>query len=145
MSAVRRAASPQDATAFPQRNSHFVMNVHARWREPAMDKACIDWARGLFEAAKPYAAGTAYVNFMPEDEVDRVEAAYGGNYRRLAGDQAALRPAEPVPHEPELAAEAEPARRLRCVTRAGALDINCPHGILALGGILSLCLPNERR
>ncbi|TIP76576.1 MAG: FAD-linked oxidase, partial [Mesorhizobium sp.] len=25
----------------------------------------------------------AYVNFMPEDEVDRVEAAYGGNYRRL--------------------------------------------------------------
>lgn len=72
-----------DATAFPQRNSHFVMNVHARWREPTMDKACIDWARGIYEATKPYAAGTAYVNFMPEDEVDRVEAAYGGNYRRL--------------------------------------------------------------
>ncbi len=26
----------------------------------------------------------SYINFMPEDEVDRVEAAYGGNYRRLA-------------------------------------------------------------
>ncbi|TIX56785.1 MAG: FAD-linked oxidase, partial [Mesorhizobium sp.] len=25
----------------------------------------------------------AYVNFMPEDETDRIEAAYGGNYRRL--------------------------------------------------------------
>jgi FAD/FMN-containing dehydrogenase len=73
----------QDATAFPQRNSHFVMNVHARWREPAMDQACIGWARKVFEAAKPHAAGTAYINFMPEDEVDRVEAAYGGNYRRL--------------------------------------------------------------
>ncbi len=72
-----------DATAFPQRNSHFVMNVHARWREPAMDKTCIDWARGLYEAVKPYAAGTVYVNFMPEDEAGRVEAAYGGNYRRL--------------------------------------------------------------
>lgn len=72
-----------DATAFPQRNSHFVMNVHARWRDPAMDKVCIDWARGLYEAAKPYAAGTVYVNFMPEDEAGRVEAAYGGNYRRL--------------------------------------------------------------
>ncbi|MGO4706505.1 FAD-binding oxidoreductase [Microvirga sp. 2MCAF38] len=72
-----------DATAFPQRNSHFVMNVHARWREPAMDKACIGWARKIFEAAKPYAAGTAYINFMPEDEPDRVEAAYGDNYRRL--------------------------------------------------------------
>ena len=65
-------------------DSHFVMNVHARWREPAMDQACIGWAREVFEAAKPHAAGTAYINFMPEDELDRVEAAYGGNYRRLA-------------------------------------------------------------
>ena len=72
-----------DATAFPQRSSHFVMNVHARWREPTMDQACIGWARQLFEAAKLHAAGTAYINFMPEDELDRVEAAYGSNYRRL--------------------------------------------------------------
>lgn len=48
-----------------------------------MDKTCIGWARGIYEAAKPFAAGTAYINFMPEDEVDRVEAAYGANYRRL--------------------------------------------------------------
>jgi FAD/FMN-containing dehydrogenase len=75
---------PVSATAFPQRNSHFVMNVHARWRDPAMDGACIGWARGLFEAARPLSAGTAYVNFMPEDEAERVEAAYGENYRRLA-------------------------------------------------------------
>jgi FAD/FMN-containing dehydrogenase len=79
--AGRVAAS---ATAFPQRNSHFVMNVHARWREAAMDQACIGWARQLFEAAKPHSAGTAYINFMPEDETDRVEAAYGDNYKRLA-------------------------------------------------------------
>ncbi|MDK1489994.1 FAD-binding oxidoreductase [Sinorhizobium sp. 7-81] len=72
-----------EETAFPQRSSHFVMNVHARWREPEMDPVCIDWARRLFEAAKPYAAGTAYINFMPADEVDRVEAAYGSNYGRL--------------------------------------------------------------
>ncbi|MGK9334935.1 FAD-binding oxidoreductase [Sinorhizobium meliloti] len=72
-----------EETAFPQRNSHFVINVHGRWRDAAMDQACIDWARHLFEAAKPYAAGTAYVNFMPEDELDRVEAAYGANYGRL--------------------------------------------------------------
>jgi len=73
-----------DATAFPQRNSHFVMNVHGRWREAKDDRACIDWARALFEAARPHAAGTAYVNFMPGDEMDRVEAAYGSNYQRLA-------------------------------------------------------------
>ncbi|ASY63953.1 Small Molecule Metabolism [Sinorhizobium sojae CCBAU 05684] len=72
-----------EETAFPQRNSHFVMNVHARWREPAMDETCIGWARDVYEAMRPHAAGTVYVNFMPADEVNRVEAAYGGNYQRL--------------------------------------------------------------
>jgi FAD/FMN-containing dehydrogenase len=74
----------REKTAFPQRNSHFVMNVHARWREKAMDPACTGWAKSLFEATKPHAIGTAYINFMPEDETDRVETAYGVNYRRLA-------------------------------------------------------------
>ncbi len=72
------------ATAFPQRSSHYVMNVHARWREADMDRPCIDWARSVYEAARPHAVGTAYINFMPGDEAERVEAAYAGNYRRLA-------------------------------------------------------------
>jgi len=72
------------ATAFPQRSTHFVMNVHARWREVGMDNACISWAKALFSAAAPHASGTAYVNFMPYDEPERVEAAYGANYRRLS-------------------------------------------------------------
>ena len=73
-----------ESTAFPQRSSHFVMNVHARWREKTMDAPCIGWAREVFEKTKSEAAETAYVNFMPEDEPDRVEEAYGVNYRRLA-------------------------------------------------------------
>jgi FAD/FMN-containing dehydrogenase len=76
---------PLEASAFPQRDAHFVMNVHTRWRESSMDEAYIGWARKLFAAAAPHASGTAYVNFMPGDEADRVEAAYGNNYRRLAG------------------------------------------------------------
>jgi len=76
--------TPVEATAFPQRSAHFVMNVHARWREPSMDEACVGWAKTLFAAVAPHASGTAYVNFMPADEADRVETVYGGNYRRLA-------------------------------------------------------------
>jgi hypothetical protein len=38
-------------------------------------------ARALHEAAKPYAAD---INFMPEDETDRLGSACGPNYRRLA-------------------------------------------------------------
>jgi hypothetical protein len=60
------------------------LNVHTRWRSPADDGKCVQWARDFFRATAPYAAGTAYVNFMPEDEIDRVRSAYGPNYDRLA-------------------------------------------------------------
>jgi len=73
-----------DATAFSQRNAHFGMSVHARWREDAMDKRYIAWAKKIFDAAAPIAIGTAYVNFMPGDEVERLEKAYGTSYHRLA-------------------------------------------------------------
>jgi FAD/FMN-containing dehydrogenase len=73
-----------NATPWPNRDAHFVMNVHTRWREKAEDAACIAWARQLFEAVAPFASGSVYVNFMPDDEKDRVERAYGANYRRLA-------------------------------------------------------------
>ncbi len=76
---------PAGATAYPHRDVAFVVNVHARWREPAQDQACIAWARGLFDALAPHATGGVYVNFMPEDEAQRVAAgAYGPNHARLA-------------------------------------------------------------
>ena len=73
-----------DATAWSNRNAHFIMNVHTRWRDRAEDSACVAWARRLFDAAAPFASGSVYVNFMPDDEKDRVANAYGANYRRLA-------------------------------------------------------------
>jgi FAD/FMN-containing dehydrogenase len=76
---------PVEATAYPHRDIEFVMNVHTRWREAAQDQACVAWARQLFDAATPFATGGVYVNFMPEDEAQRVQkGAYGKNYERLA-------------------------------------------------------------
>jgi FAD/FMN-containing dehydrogenase len=72
------------ATAWPNRDAHFIMNAHTRWRDKAQDSACVAWARQLFDATAPFAAGSVYVNFMPGDENDRIEKAYGTNYRRLA-------------------------------------------------------------
>ncbi len=59
------------------------MNVHTRWRDAAQDTACIGWARKLFQAAAKYALGSAYVNFMPDDESERIEKVYGPNFKRL--------------------------------------------------------------
>jgi FAD/FMN-containing dehydrogenase len=78
------ARVPLSATAFPQRNAHFGMNVHARWQDRSDDADCIQWARKSFEATASFASGTAYVNFMPNDEGERVETAYGANYVKLA-------------------------------------------------------------
>jgi FAD/FMN-containing dehydrogenase len=72
------------ATAYPHRSANFVMNVHTRWEDRKQDQACAGWAREFFRATAPYATGGVYVNFLSEDEKDRVGAAYGTNYRRLA-------------------------------------------------------------
>ncbi len=77
---------PVGDTPYPHRDIDFVVNVHTRWREAAEDAGCIAWARGLFDALTPHATGGVYVNFMPEDETQRVaKGAYGPNYDRLVG------------------------------------------------------------
>jgi FAD/FMN-containing dehydrogenase len=81
--AVNRTAA--GVTAYPHRNVEYVMNVHTRWREPSQDSECVAWARACFDATAPHSTGGVYVNFMPEDESQRVRAgAYGSNYERLA-------------------------------------------------------------
>jgi FAD/FMN-containing dehydrogenase len=74
---------PENATAYSHRDGQFVMNVHGRWVDPAKDDQCIGWARDLFRAAAPFATGAVYVNFLTQEEEDRVRAAYGSNYDRL--------------------------------------------------------------
>ncbi len=75
---------PADRTAYGHRDAQYVMNVHGRWADPAKDAECIGWARDLFRATTPFATGSMYVNFMTEDDHERVKAAYGPNYARLA-------------------------------------------------------------
>jgi FAD/FMN-containing dehydrogenase len=72
------------AMAYGHRDAEFVVNVHARWREASQDPMCILWARRVFQGLAPYASSGAYVNFMTEDEANRVASAYGANHARLA-------------------------------------------------------------
>lgn len=88
--AMARVAA--DTTAYPNRDAHFILNVHTRWQDAGEDELCVGWAREFFDASAPHSSGTVYVNFMPEDESDRVEGAYAGNYERLAGIKAQYDP-----------------------------------------------------
>jgi FAD/FMN-containing dehydrogenase len=81
-----------DTTAYPHRDANFVMNVHTRWRDRDDEQTAIKWAREFFAATAPHATGGVYVNFMPEDETERVPGAYGSNYTRLAALKAKYDP-----------------------------------------------------
>ena len=72
-----------DATAFVARDARYVMNVHGRWSDPADDEKVRSWARRVFSAAAVHATGSGYVNFLTEDEGERVAASYGVNHARL--------------------------------------------------------------
>ena len=74
---------PADATAYRDRDAEFVMNVHGRWEDPAKDQDAIAWCRSLFDAATPHATGGVYINFMTDEEQDRVTNAYGDHMDRL--------------------------------------------------------------
>lgn len=72
-----------EAMAYSSRDANYVMNVHARWEGAADDEACISWAREFFAASQPFASGGAYINFLTQDETDRIAFAYGATYNRL--------------------------------------------------------------
>jgi FAD/FMN-containing dehydrogenase len=81
------------ATAFVGRDAHYIMNVHGRWSDARDDDKVRTWARLVFEAAAPHATGSGYVNFLTEDEAERVAASYGANHARLRAAKRRFDPA----------------------------------------------------
>ena len=82
-----------DAMAYGNRDANFVMNVHGRWVSADDDSACIAWTREVYRSTAAFAGGGAYINFLTEEEGDRVAAAYGSNYQRLTQIKAKFDPA----------------------------------------------------
>jgi FAD/FMN-containing dehydrogenase len=72
-------------SAVGNRNTAWVLNVTASWEKPEDDHANIEWARAAWRNLRPFSTGGTYVNFLTEEEGDeRIRAAYGNNYQRLA-------------------------------------------------------------
>lgn len=80
--AINRVDSTE--MAFPHRNAAFEFDIWAAWSDPARDDELMEWARTFHEAMTPYSTGGVYVNMLSHDEQDRVGAAYGSNFERLA-------------------------------------------------------------
>lgn len=72
------------ATAFSHREAAYALHIFPGWSDPAQDAELTEWARELHEVMAPHATGGVYVNLLGEDEAERVPAAYGAGYGRLA-------------------------------------------------------------
>jgi FAD/FMN-containing dehydrogenase len=81
--AYRRVASNENA--FSHRDFDYNFVIISRWVDPADAEPNIQWARGLWNAIQPFAAGVVYVNYLEggEEGASRIRSAYAQNYDRL--------------------------------------------------------------
>jgi hypothetical protein len=71
------------ATAYAHRSALWDCIPICAWEDPAADERNVAWGRALWEALQPH-AGEVYVNNLGNEGEERVRAAFGGNYDRLA-------------------------------------------------------------
>ncbi|MBT2450199.1 FAD-binding oxidoreductase [Streptomyces sp. ISL-43] len=72
-----------EATAFAYRDASFATVIAGMWPEPADNEANIAWVRDYYEATAPHSEEGGYINFMADDDQDRIRANYKTNYDRL--------------------------------------------------------------
>jgi len=74
----------EDATAFGQRSAPWNIHFLSMWPDPTQDETNIAYTRTLVAAMQPWATGRAYLNFIGDEGLGRVEAAFGPErYARL--------------------------------------------------------------
>lgn len=72
-----------DATAFAYRDATFATVIAGMWPDPTQNEANIGWVRDFYDATAPHSEEGGYVNFMADDDQDRVRVNYRENYDRL--------------------------------------------------------------
>jgi FAD/FMN-containing dehydrogenase len=81
-----------EETAFPARDAPYSFLIVSVWPGPAVSEPNVRWTDESWRAMQPFAAGGVYVNYLGEEGDDRVRAAYGRNYDRLAALKAKYDP-----------------------------------------------------
>ena len=75
--------SPGD-TPMAQRDATWVSHPFVLWESADEDERHMAWGRGLSADMKPFTSGGVYLNFIGDEGQDRVRAAFGDSYDRLA-------------------------------------------------------------
>jgi hypothetical protein len=88
------ARVPKDATAVGIRTAEYGIVIQGAWENAAEDDIQIRWVRDSFDSLRPASSGSAYVNFLTDEEGEqRLRAAYGDDiYERLRRTKTSLDP-----------------------------------------------------
>ena len=74
----------ESKTAFGYRNWPYNFLVTSIWADPADTDINIQWTRELWDAMQPFLADAVYVNYIGDEDEDRVRGAYpSATYERL--------------------------------------------------------------
>jgi FAD/FMN-containing dehydrogenase len=79
-------------TAFAHRHDQWDCLLLTQWDRPEDDDRCIAWTRAVHGRLAPHLERDVYVNDLGGDEPDRIRAAYGANFERLAAVKAQYDP-----------------------------------------------------
>jgi FAD/FMN-containing dehydrogenase len=84
---------PADHSAVGNRDAAMVLTILTAWERAEDDAANIGWARAAWQDLRRFSTGGTYVNFLTEEEgEERIRAAYGPNFERLAAVKSAWDP-----------------------------------------------------
>jgi len=89
--AIARVAA--SATPYANRDARYDCFPISIWDAPSDEGPAVQWARDMWNAVKPFSTGGVYANNLGDEGEDRVRAAYGENYARLAALKAKYDPA----------------------------------------------------
>jgi hypothetical protein len=82
---------PQD-TPWGYRDTDFAQVIVGVDPDPLNNELIAGWAKDYWQAMHPFSEGGGYVNMIMDEGEDRVKAAYGDNYSRLAQAKAKYDP-----------------------------------------------------
>ena len=85
-----------------ERTAPFNTHYLSMWEDPADDERNIAYTRAIAAAMKPWTTGQAYLNYIGDEGLHRVESSFGEEkYARLQEIKAEVGPRQRVPPQPE--------------------------------------------
>ena len=80
------------STPLTNRDAKWVMHPFCVWDGAERDEEHISWGRAGRQVFEPWKTGGTYLNFIGDEGADRVRAAFGADYDRLAAIKASWDP-----------------------------------------------------